>query len=136
MRRVTLEALAVRDDTWLDRTVASAPKLNAHCVWFHVAEHDIHHRGQIRWLRARLPKGQANEQGVRPHTSSGVMQSTVEQAGSREAQRVRAIAWAIAIALPRPGSCWTRPDGAPTLRGAGREGAWNEQHRVATVWIL
>ena len=56
-RRVTLDALAARDDGWLERTVSSAPKLNAHWVWFHVAEHEIGHRGQIRWLRARLPKG-------------------------------------------------------------------------------
>jgi uncharacterized damage-inducible protein DinB len=60
-RRVTLEGLAARDDPWLERTVAAAPKLNAHWVWFHVAEHEIHHRGQIRWLRARLRKGQIND---------------------------------------------------------------------------
>jgi hypothetical protein len=28
--------------------------LNAHWAWFHVAEDEINHRGQIRWLRARL----------------------------------------------------------------------------------
>jgi uncharacterized damage-inducible protein DinB len=55
VRRVTLEKLAARDDAWLERTVGPAPKLNAHWVWFHVAEDEINHRGQIRWLRARLP---------------------------------------------------------------------------------
>jgi uncharacterized damage-inducible protein DinB len=55
VRRVSLDTLATRDDDWLERTVSSAPKLNAHWVWFHVAEHEIGHRGQIRWLRARLP---------------------------------------------------------------------------------
>jgi uncharacterized damage-inducible protein DinB len=61
VRRTTLELLAARDDEWLERTVSPAPKLNAHWVWFHVAEHEIHHRGQIRWLRARLPKKHLND---------------------------------------------------------------------------
>jgi uncharacterized damage-inducible protein DinB len=55
-RRVTLEALALRDDVWLERAVSPAPKINAHWAWFHVAEDEINHRGQIRWLRARLPE--------------------------------------------------------------------------------
>lgn len=55
-RRDTLKALASRDDAWLDRSVSLAPKVNAHWAWFHVAEDEINHRGQIRWLRARLPK--------------------------------------------------------------------------------
>jgi uncharacterized damage-inducible protein DinB len=61
VRRATLEMLAARDDAWLERTVGPAPKLNAHWVWFHVAEHEINHRGQIPWLRARLPKRQIDE---------------------------------------------------------------------------
>jgi hypothetical protein len=28
--------------------------MNAHFALFHVAEEEINHRGQIRWLRARL----------------------------------------------------------------------------------
>jgi hypothetical protein len=28
---------------------------NNHFKWFHVFEDEINHRGQIRWLRARLP---------------------------------------------------------------------------------
>ena len=59
-RQATLEGFALRDDAWLERTVVAAPKLNAHWVWFHVTEHESHHRGQIRWLRARLPQGQIN----------------------------------------------------------------------------
>jgi uncharacterized damage-inducible protein DinB len=55
VRRVTLDALAARDDDWLERSVVVAPKINAHWAWFHVAEDEINHRGQIRWLRARLP---------------------------------------------------------------------------------
>jgi uncharacterized damage-inducible protein DinB len=61
VRRATLESLAARDDTWLERTVGPAPKLNAHWVWFHVAEHEIHHRGQIRWLRTRVPMGEIHD---------------------------------------------------------------------------
>ncbi len=53
-RQVTLAALAKRDDAWLERPLAAAPELNAHWAWFHVAEDEINHRGQIRWLRARL----------------------------------------------------------------------------------
>ena len=53
-RRITLEGLALRDDAWLDRSLVSVPALNAHWAWFHVAEDEISHRGQIRWLRPRL----------------------------------------------------------------------------------
>ena len=56
VRRVTLTALAERDDEWLDRSVTQAPRINAHWAWFHVAEDEINHRGQIRWLRARLTR--------------------------------------------------------------------------------
>jgi uncharacterized damage-inducible protein DinB len=53
-RRLTLRALAERDDAWLESALAVAPEMNAHWAWFHVAEDEISHRGQIRWLRARL----------------------------------------------------------------------------------
>jgi uncharacterized damage-inducible protein DinB len=53
-RQITLDALAERDDAWLEGPLAAAPELNAHWAWFHVAEDEINHRGQIRWLRARL----------------------------------------------------------------------------------
>jgi len=56
VRQVTLELLAARDDEWLEASVGPAPKINAHWAWFHVAEDEINHRGQIRWLRARLPR--------------------------------------------------------------------------------
>jgi uncharacterized damage-inducible protein DinB len=56
VRRDTLAALAERDDEWLDRSVALAPKINAHWAWFHVAEDEINHRGQIRWLKARVSR--------------------------------------------------------------------------------
>jgi uncharacterized damage-inducible protein DinB len=53
-RRLTLEGLAARDDEWLERPLIAAPAMNAHFAWFHVAEDEINHRGQMRWLRARL----------------------------------------------------------------------------------
>jgi hypothetical protein len=54
-RRITLEHLAARDDAWLARPVPAAAAMNAHFAWFHVAEDEISHRVQIRWLRTRLP---------------------------------------------------------------------------------
>jgi len=54
-REATLAGLAARDDAWLEIPLRIAPALNAHWAWFHVAEDEINHRGQIRWLRARLP---------------------------------------------------------------------------------
>jgi len=53
-RRLTLEGLAARDDAWLERPLRAAPAMNAHFAWFHAAEDEISHRGQIRWLRGRL----------------------------------------------------------------------------------
>ena len=58
-RRLTLAALAERDDAWLDGPLLAAPEMNGHWAWFHVAEDEINHRGQIRWLRERLPTGRA-----------------------------------------------------------------------------
>jgi hypothetical protein len=58
-RKATLAALAGRDDAWLEQPVERAPDINAHWAWFHVAEDEINHRGQIRWLRARLPRAAA-----------------------------------------------------------------------------
>lgn len=55
VRHGTLAGLAARDDEWLERGVSLAPRINNHWAWFHVAEDEINHRGQIRWLRARLP---------------------------------------------------------------------------------
>ena len=64
LRQVTLETLASRDDAWLERSVNAAARINAHWAWFHVAEDEINHRGQIRWLRARLPKRDASDRAT------------------------------------------------------------------------
>jgi uncharacterized damage-inducible protein DinB len=57
VRQLTFDALADRDDAWLDGAVRVAPRINAHWAWFHVAEDEINHRGQIRWLRVRAQQG-------------------------------------------------------------------------------
>ena len=54
VRRASLDGLAARDDAWLERPMRVAPAMNAHWAWFHVVEEEINHRGQIRWLCARL----------------------------------------------------------------------------------
>ncbi|HTK69200.1 MAG TPA: DUF664 domain-containing protein [Candidatus Eisenbacteria bacterium] len=54
-RKDTLAALAHRDDEWLARPLEAMPDMNAHWAWFHVAEDEISHRGQIHWLKKRLP---------------------------------------------------------------------------------
>lgn len=54
IRTMTLAALGERDDLWLESPLTARPEMNAHWGWFHVAEDEISHRGQIRWLRARL----------------------------------------------------------------------------------
>ena len=64
VRQVTLAALGARDDAWLEQAVSSAPKINTHWAWFHVAEDEINHRGQIRWLRSRLPRQQSAGKGI------------------------------------------------------------------------
>lgn len=58
-REVTLGRLAERDDAWLEGPLPLAPEMNPHFAWFHVAEDEINHRGQIRWLRARLKTEEA-----------------------------------------------------------------------------
>ena len=56
VRRRTERELRARDDDWL---AESGPFLdytvNTYWKWFHVCEDEINHRGQIRWLRKRLP---------------------------------------------------------------------------------
>jgi uncharacterized damage-inducible protein DinB len=58
VRDRTLRELARRDDAWLEvtRPFWGGHLANMHFVWFHVFEDEISHRGQIRWLRRRLPR--------------------------------------------------------------------------------
>jgi len=59
VREKTLAELKKKDDKWL---LAVDPKLgggkeafNTYWKWFHVCEHESNHRGQITWLKKRLP---------------------------------------------------------------------------------
>lgn len=56
VRDRTERELRVRSDDWL---LESGPffghTANNYWKWFHVCEDEINHRGQIRWLRKRLP---------------------------------------------------------------------------------
>jgi uncharacterized damage-inducible protein DinB len=56
VREFTLKELARRNDKWLDETdVWNGRQVNNYFKWFHVFEDELNHRGQIRWLRQRLP---------------------------------------------------------------------------------
>lgn len=59
VRQKTLEEFKKKDDEWL---LAIDPKwsekdapLNTYWKWFHVCEHESNHRGQMAWLKSRLP---------------------------------------------------------------------------------
>jgi uncharacterized damage-inducible protein DinB len=58
-REKTLANLKTKDDQWLlseDPIYSSKDtKLNNYWCWFHVCEHESHHRGQMAWLKKRVP---------------------------------------------------------------------------------
>ena len=58
VRAQTLRELAQRDDAWLEETTPfwGGHPANNYFKWFHVFEDEINHRGQIRWLRRRVPR--------------------------------------------------------------------------------
>ena len=55
VRAITLAELRRRDDQWLEgeTTFGNGQRVNNYFKWFHVFGHELNHRGQIRWLRAR-----------------------------------------------------------------------------------
>lgn len=58
VRQKTLEEFKKRDDKWLlaiDPEWSKESALNTYWKWFHVCEHESNHRGQITWLKSRLP---------------------------------------------------------------------------------
>jgi len=63
VRENTLVELRQRADEWLDDStpLSSGQRVNNYFKWFHVVGHEINHRGQIRWLRARLLRGVVGE---------------------------------------------------------------------------
>ncbi|HEY0828678.1 MAG TPA: integrase, partial [Bacilli bacterium] len=60
MRKRTLEEFKKRCDDWLyeESTFWEGKQANNYFMWFHVFEDEINHRGQMRWLRKRLPKAE------------------------------------------------------------------------------
>ncbi len=57
-RKKTLEEFKKKDDQWLlaiDPEWSKQRSLNTYWKWFHVCEHESNHRGQITWLKSRLP---------------------------------------------------------------------------------
>lgn len=57
VRRKTLSEFAKRTDDWLYQQTLfwGGQPANNYFKWFHVFEDELNHRGQIRWLRKRLP---------------------------------------------------------------------------------
>lgn len=58
VRQKTLEEFKKKDDAWLlaiDPVWSKEEDLNTYWKWFHVCEHESNHRGQITWLKGRLP---------------------------------------------------------------------------------
>lgn len=56
MRDQTLEFLKGCDDEWLWRKSPwNDQTANNYWMWYHVYEDEINHRGQISWLKSRIP---------------------------------------------------------------------------------
>lgn len=58
VRQKTLNELKKKDDKWLlavDPEWSKEQTFNTYWKWFHVCEHEANHRGQIAWLKSRLP---------------------------------------------------------------------------------
>ncbi|HTE30211.1 MAG TPA: DinB family protein [Chryseolinea sp.] len=58
VRQKTLQLLKTKDDKWLmavDPEWSKEQDLNTYWKWFHVCEHESNHRGQIAFLRGRIP---------------------------------------------------------------------------------
>jgi uncharacterized damage-inducible protein DinB len=59
-REKTLAELKKRDDKWL-AAIDTEMGMNNYGKWFHVAEHESNHNGQIKFLKSRVP-------GAKPST--------------------------------------------------------------------
>ena len=53
-REKTLAELRKRDDKWLT-AIDTEMGMNNYGKWFHVAEHESNHNGQIKFLKSRVP---------------------------------------------------------------------------------
>lgn len=64
VRNKTKKEFKQRDDAWLmkvDPKFFGGQPTNNYCKWFHVAEHESNHNGQIKWIRGRLPGAKAKD---------------------------------------------------------------------------
>ena len=64
-REKTLAEFKKRDDKWLlalDPAFSKDQKFNTYWKWFHVCEHESNHRGQISWIKGRLPGAKAGNE--------------------------------------------------------------------------
>lgn len=56
VRNRTYELMKEKDNEWLEKkNKVGNLDTNNYWIWFHVLEDEINHRGQISWLRKRLP---------------------------------------------------------------------------------
>ncbi|MCD9020092.1 DinB family protein [Parachryseolinea silvisoli] len=65
VREKTLATLKTKDDAWLlavDPEWSKEEPLNTYWKWFHVCEHESNHRGQIAFLKSRLPGAKASKE--------------------------------------------------------------------------
>jgi len=55
-RALSLKEMATYEDSWLEivDTQFWGSPTNNYCKWFHVAEHESNHNGQIKYLKSRL----------------------------------------------------------------------------------
>ncbi|MBT1689105.1 DinB family protein [Dawidia soli] len=65
VREKTLATLKTKDDAWLlavDPEWSKDESYNTYWKWFHVCEHESNHRGQIAFLKSRLPGAKASNE--------------------------------------------------------------------------
>jgi uncharacterized damage-inducible protein DinB len=65
VRQKTIDELKKKDDKWLlavDPLWSRERPLNTYWKWFHVCEHESNHRGQMTWLKSRLPGGKPGKE--------------------------------------------------------------------------
>ncbi|MDQ0899680.1 putative damage-inducible protein DinB [Paenibacillus sp. V4I7] len=57
VRSKTYEVFKTKTDDWLyeEYPFWRNQPANHYFMWYHVFEDEINHRGQIRWMRKRLP---------------------------------------------------------------------------------
>lgn len=65
VRDETLAKLKTKNDKWLlalDPIWSKQQPVNTYWKWFHVCEHESNHRGQMTWLKGRLPGMKAGKE--------------------------------------------------------------------------